>query len=90
MYKIFIKECPALQQLTDLFNRQLEFECSLVLEHIWKLAENPRPLDCRRIATTEGWRIYVLDYRIIYIIYDRDKIIIVLDISPRVNCDAQG
>lgn len=89
MYQIFIKECPALEQLRHLHNCQ-PYNYRLVIDQIWNLAENPRPLNCQRIAKTEGWRIYVLDYRIIYIIYDRDRIIHVLNISPKVNLDAEA
>jgi len=50
---------------------------------IRKLAENPRPHDCRKLSGRDGWRIRVGDYRVIYEIDDSQQTITVLHVGHR-------
>jgi mRNA interferase RelE/StbE len=56
---------------------------SRVAEVLRKLADNPRPPGCKKLANTDAWRIRVGDYRIIYWISDKAKVVKVLRLRPR-------
>lgn len=47
------------------------------------LAENPRPIGCKKLVAREGWRIRSGDYRAIYEIDDGQKTVTVLHIGNR-------
>ncbi len=47
------------------------------------LANSPRPRGCKKLSGREGWRIKVGDYRVIYEIDDKEKIVTVLHIGHR-------
>ena len=53
-----------------------------VLEY---LAEDPRPIGCKKLTGRSGWRIRSGDYRAIYDIDDERKTITILDVSHRRN-----
>ena len=46
---------------------------SRIEETIRKLADDPRPVGCRKLTGTESWRVRVGDYRIIYEIDDEER-----------------
>lgn len=48
-----------------------------------RLAANPRPVGCRKLAGRDGWRVRVGDYRIIYDIDDPARSVTVLDVGHR-------
>lgn len=50
---------------------------------IFALAQNPRPSGCLKLAGREGWRIRIGNYRVIYEIDDRQRIVTVLHIGHR-------
>ena len=50
---------------------------------IRELAENPRPQGCLKLRGREGWRIRIGDYRVIYEIRDKIRVIIVVHIGHR-------
>lgn len=50
---------------------------------ILDLTQNPRPRGCKKLTEKEGYRIRVGDYRILYIIDDKDKIIVIYRIKIR-------
>jgi mRNA interferase RelE/StbE len=55
-----------------------------MINHIKSLAEIPRPLGCRKIASTKhDWRIRVGDFRIIYEIDDKAQTVRVMRIRYR-------
>lgn len=55
-----------------------------VINHIFELADNPRPADCKKLkGKVNAWRIRVGDYRIIYSIFDDILIIEVLRVNHR-------
>ena len=78
MYKIFIlpqaqKDLDNLQ--TKIFN-QMKNKISL-------LSNNPRPSGCLKLTAEEGYRVKTGDYRIVYRIDDRQKIIYIYRIKHR-------
>ena len=48
-----------------------------------KLADDPRPHGCTRLAGSEDWRVRVGDYRMIYAIDDQAREVVVGWIGPR-------
>jgi mRNA interferase RelE/StbE len=56
-----------------------------VRDAIRTLAYNQRPPGCRKLSARAGWRIKIGDYRIIYEIDDKSRIIEVLHIGHRRN-----
>jgi mRNA interferase RelE/StbE len=54
-----------------------------IVEAIRGLAENPRPVGCRKLAAREGWRIRVGDFRVIYEIDDGQRSVTVLHVGNR-------
>ena len=55
-----------------------------VLNQILKLKENPRPIGVRKITDSKNdWRIRIGDYRVVYEIDDKKKIIKIFRIRHR-------
>ena len=50
---------------------------------ILSLTSNPRPHCCKKLTEKEGYRIRVGDYRILYSIDDKNKIVIIYRIKIR-------
>ncbi len=48
---------------------------------ILSLSSNPRPHGCKRLTEKEGYRIRVGDYRILYTIDDRAKVVVIYRIK---------
>jgi mRNA interferase RelE/StbE len=44
---------------------------------ILNLSQNPRPHGCKKLTDKEGYRIRVADYRILYTIDERAKVVVV-------------
>jgi mRNA interferase RelE/StbE len=47
------------------------------------LAEEPRPVGCKKLKGREGWRIRIGDYRVLYEIDDAQKTILIVHIGHR-------
>ncbi|HBR16122.1 MAG TPA: plasmid stabilization protein [Deltaproteobacteria bacterium] len=55
-----------------------------IIPHIKALSNNPRPSGCRKITSSESdWRIRVGDYRVIYEIAEKAKLVKVMKIRHR-------
>ena len=55
-----------------------------ILEAINALANQPRPAGCRKVLSEEGvWRIRVGDWRIGYLVDDKDDAITIIRIANR-------
>ena len=53
-------------------------------EAILALADNPRPHGCVKLAgTSNGWRVRVGDWRILYTIEDKRLIVLVVEVGHR-------
>ena len=60
-------------------------EAKRIVDKIDSLAEDPRPRWTEKLKSRSGFRISVGDYRVIYSVDDRKKLISVLDIGDRKN-----
>ncbi len=54
-----------------------------VRDAILKLAENARPIGCKKLVGREGWRIKIGSYRVIYEINDAKREIIIFHVGHR-------
>lgn len=54
-----------------------------VLEHLKSLQNNPRPHGCKKLRNTNGWRIRIGTYRIIFEIDDSQKEILLISVIHR-------
>ena len=54
-----------------------------IIEAIYSLAENPRPLGCKKLSGRSAWRIRVGTYRVIYEVHDDRLVILVVAIAHR-------
>ena len=54
-----------------------------VRDAVAALAENPRPVGCKKLVGREGWRIRLGDYRAIYEIDDAHQKVTILHIGHR-------
>jgi len=55
-----------------------------IVHQIKTLAENPRPLGCRKITGSKNdWRIRIGDYRVLYEVNDRAKAVMVMRVRHR-------
>lgn len=55
-----------------------------IVSHIKALAKNPRPIGCRKLfGSKSDWRIRAGDYRIIYEVDDREKVVRVMRVRHR-------
>jgi mRNA interferase RelE/StbE len=54
-----------------------------VRDAIRALSSEPRPPSCSKLSGREGWRIRVGQYRVIYEIQDRIRVLTVLDVGHR-------
>ena len=48
-----------------------------ILETLRDLGDDPRPHGCRKLTNSESWLVRVGDYRVIYKVDDRTKVIII-------------
>jgi mRNA interferase RelE/StbE len=59
-------------------------EAKRVFYKIQALAQEPRPAGCRKLVGEDDlWRIRVGDYRVIYLINDREHIVDVIQVRHR-------
>ena len=55
-----------------------------IIPHLKALAHDPRPPDCRKLSGSRGdWRIRVGDYRAVYEIDDRAKVVRIMRVRHR-------
>ncbi len=78
-YEIYL-ERAAERDLKQLSARNFQ----RIIPHIKTLAENPRPVGCRKISGSRNdWRIRVGNYRVIYEIDDGERTVRVMRIRHR-------
>jgi len=78
VYKIFILP----QAEKDLDNLQIKI-FNQMKNKISSLSNNPRPSGCLKLTVEEGYRLKTGDYRILYRIDDKEKIIYIYRIKHR-------
>ncbi|TET69067.1 MAG: type II toxin-antitoxin system RelE/ParE family toxin [Candidatus Zixiibacteriota bacterium] len=54
-----------------------------VREAVYRLGEDPRPKDSRKLTGREGWRIRVGEYRVIYEVDEKEETVLVLHVGHR-------
>ncbi|HDY72400.1 MAG TPA: type II toxin-antitoxin system RelE/ParE family toxin [Nitrospirae bacterium] len=54
-----------------------------VKDAIYALAQNPRPVRCKKLKNRDAWRIRCGNYRVIYEIHDDKVVVIVIRIAHR-------
>lgn len=78
MYEISILRA-ALKELQALPKQTV----ARISQKIDSLAENPRPEGCKKLQSSELWRIRIGDYRVIYAIDDTVRIVEIRKVSHR-------
>ena len=79
---------PYIVQITPPAARELERLPppirALIVPRIRALADNPRPPGVKKLKGEQnGWRIRVGDYRVVYEIYDKELLVLVVKIGHR-------
>jgi mRNA interferase RelE/StbE len=77
-YRITIKNSAA-KELEALPKKDLQ----RIIKRIQTLAQNPRPDGSQKLSGQEQYRIRQGDYRIVYSIEDKNRIIDIVKIGPR-------
>ena len=77
-YKITIKK-SAVKELQDIPKKDLR----RIVKIIQLLAGNPRPQGCQKLSGQNRIRIRQGDYRIIYFVNDKDRIVDIVKIGHR-------
>ena len=77
-YKILIK-ASAIKELEKVPKKSLE----QIIKRIESLSENPRPEGSQKLSAQERYRIRQGDYRIIYRVYQKEILVLVLTIGHR-------
>jgi mRNA interferase RelE/StbE len=54
-----------------------------IKDAILSLADEPRPVGCKKLTARQGWRMRAGDYRILYEIDDSQQTILILHIGHR-------
>ena len=79
-YKIEFKK-SAVKELYSIPKNELE----KLITQIHNLAENPRPVGCKKLSKDEKYRIRVGNYRILYLIEDNKLTIFIVKVGHRKN-----
>jgi mRNA interferase RelE/StbE len=80
MYQIIIK--PAVKKELKKLSPSIVTPISIKIDN---LAKNPRPPGCKKLVNNEDelWRVRVGDYRILYTIDDKIRIVDIVNIGNR-------
>ncbi len=60
-----------------------ESDYRAIVERLRSLAEEPRPPAVRKLASTTLWRLRVRDFRIVYSVDDKQRVVRILRIARR-------
>ena len=77
-YKIVLSK-TAQKQLDKLPDQVVEFLASVILS----LADDPRPVGCKKLKGRDGWRIRQGNYRIIYDILEDILVVDIIAVGHR-------
>lgn len=78
MYRLII-ENRAAKEVESLHGEMLD----RLVKAIGSLKQNPRPHGAKKLFVDDGWRIRVGDYRILYTIDDKQKVVTVYRVKHR-------
>ena len=54
-----------------------------IAQAILELEDDPRPHGCRKLRHPEGWRVRVGDWRIIYHVDDKERVVTIVEVRRR-------
>ena len=77
-YKILIK--PSASKDLDVLPVK---EVKKILNHISHLGENPRPVGVQKLSNQDGYRIRSGNYRILFIVEEKSKTVLIYRIKHR-------
>ena len=78
MYRIIIEDRAA-KEIESLPNEIIQH----VIDAIRSLKLNPRPHGVKKLLGEEGWRIRIRDYRVLYTIDDKQKLVSIYRVKHR-------
>ncbi len=84
-YKLTFKKSVA-KDLRPIPKRDL----TRILKRIEALAQNPRPQGCEKLSGQERYRVRHGVYRVIYEIFDRELVVMVVKVGHRCHVYAKG
>jgi len=58
-------------------------EIARILERLQQLGQQPRPPGCEKLSAVEGYRVRQGDYRILYTIDDKSRVVEIVKIGHR-------
>jgi mRNA interferase RelE/StbE len=84
-YRIEITRAAQKQMLS--LPRDVQIEIARAVD---RLANAPRPSGCKKLRGTDLWRLRVGRYRIVYVIDEQARLVLVVKIAPRREDTYQG
>jgi len=78
-YRVELLDRKTRQQL----DRIHEPDFGRIVDAILKLEVDPRPSGCRKLRGLEGWRIRIGNWRVIYHINDKERLITIVGVRRR-------
>ena len=67
-----------------------EDDYSAIVSRLRSLAEQPRPSDVRKLSGIDLWRVRVRDFRLVYSVDDRERVVYVERIARRREDTCKG
>ena len=64
-------------------NRLAEDDYRAIVSRLRSLAEQPRPSDVRKLSGIDLWRVRVRDFRVVYSVDDRERVVYIERIARR-------
>ncbi len=77
-YKVIVR--PVAEKFILRLN---ESDYRAIVERLRSLAEEPCPLAVRKLASTALWRLRVRDFRMVYSVDDKERVVNILRIARR-------
>jgi mRNA interferase RelE/StbE len=78
-YEVLIK--PSARKELEAVGRKKDRQ--RIVEAIRALAENPRPVGCRKLSGKDKYRIRCSDYRVVYSVHDAILVVAVVKVGHR-------
>ena len=90
MYRIEVSPA-ADRDIAKLRGRIQRHSFERVRSAIRSLADNPRPYKVRKIEGAErAYRVRVGDYRVVYEIYDKERLVLIIQVARRTEATYRG
>ena len=85
VYRIEIVRTARKQIIT--IPREIQVEIVIAIDF---LMNNPRPSGCKKLRGTSLWRLRVRNYRVVYAVDDRARLVTILKVAVRREDTYQG